>query len=129
MSKRYPELILDDMLDCIDTIMTFAQGLTPDELLESRLHRDAIIRNLEVLGEAANQLGSEVQALDTAIPWAKIISLRNRLIHEYHGVNWDVVLNVIVQELPTLKEQLSLLYDNIPKQVDFKKESPIDEKL
>jgi uncharacterized protein with HEPN domain len=122
MSKRYPELILDDMLDCIDTISTFAQGLTADELLESRLHRDAIIRNLEVLGEAANQLGSEVQALDSTIPWAKIISFRNRLIHEYHGVNWEVVLNVIVQELPTLKEHLSILYDQIPKQVDLKKE-------
>ncbi len=106
MPKRYPDLLINDMLDCIDTIQSFAEPLSMTDLLASRLHKDAIIRNLEVLGEAANQLPQEWQQQAPDIPWPSIISLRNRLIHEYHGVNWDVLIPTIVQDLPLLKHQL-----------------------
>lgn len=100
MSRRYPELLLDDMLESIDAIERYTQGMDEEAIMASSLHKDAIIRNLEVLGEAANQLTKEVQALAPSIPWVQIISLRNRLIHEYHGVNWKVIIPIIVKELP-----------------------------
>lgn len=92
MSRRYPELLLDDMLESIDAIERYTQGMDEAAIMASSLHKDAIIRNLEVLGEAANQLTKDIQALAPGIPWVQIISLRNRLIHEYHGVNWKVII-------------------------------------
>ncbi len=111
------------MLDCIEAIENATKGMDEDEILASRLHKDAIIRNLEVLGEAANQLTKEVHALVPEIPWARVISLRNRLIHEYHGVNWKVILPIIIKELPLLKSQLQKITGLLPEQVDFKKSS------
>ncbi|MFM7469325.1 MAG: DUF86 domain-containing protein [Vampirovibrionales bacterium] len=109
MSRRYPELLLDDMLDCIATIETFYEGKTSEDIMASRLCRDAIIRNLEVLGEAANQLTPEIRMLAPEVPWRSIIALRNRLIHEYHGVNWKVVLPIVLNDLPKLKTDLMAL--------------------
>ncbi|MCX5919734.1 MAG: DUF86 domain-containing protein [Candidatus Melainabacteria bacterium] len=123
MSRRYTALLVDDMLDCIEAIENATKGMDEDEILASRLHKDAIIRNLEVLGEAANQLTKEVHALVPEIPWARVISLRNRLIHEYHGVNWKVILPIIIKELPLLKSQLQKITGLLPEQVDFKKSS------
>jgi uncharacterized protein with HEPN domain len=109
MPKRYPDLLVDDMLDCLQSIQQFVSDLSSDEILASRLHRDAIIRNLEVLGEAANQLPKPLQAHAPEVPWSQIISLRNRFIHEYHGVNWDVLIPTILKDLPLLKTQLETL--------------------
>ncbi|MFM7390261.1 MAG: DUF86 domain-containing protein [Vampirovibrionales bacterium] len=115
MPKRYPDLILQDMLEFIQAIQTFCSNLQPEQLLASRLHRDAIIRNLELLGEAANQLPKALQEAHPHIPWKHMIALRNKLIHEYHGVNWDILLPTILNDLPPLQHQLQKLYDTIDK--------------
>ncbi|MCS6266469.1 MAG: DUF86 domain-containing protein [Vampirovibrio sp.] len=60
MSRRYPELLLDDMLESIDAIERYTQGMNEEAIMASSLHKDAIIRNLEILGEAANQLTKEI---------------------------------------------------------------------
>lgn len=109
MSRRYPELILDDMLDSLQTIESYTNPVEGVNWRNSRLHRDAIIRNLEILGEASQQLPEEVRLLAPQVPWSKVISFWNRLIHEYHGVNWDVVLAVVEKELPFLKEEIHAL--------------------
>ncbi|MCX5919862.1 MAG: DUF86 domain-containing protein [Candidatus Melainabacteria bacterium] len=112
MPKRYPDLLLADMLDCIATIETFVLPIGIDAVLTSRLHKDAIIRNLEVLGEAANQLPKNIKEKAPEVPWSQVISLRNRLIHEYHGVDWDILMPTILKDLPALKQQL-LQLENI----------------
>jgi uncharacterized protein with HEPN domain len=106
MPKRYPDLLIEDMLDCIATIQAFVAPIGAEAVLTSRLHKDAIIRNLEVLGEAANQLPKQVQAKAPEIPWSQVISLRNRLIHEYHGVDWDILIPTILNDLPALENKL-----------------------
>jgi uncharacterized protein with HEPN domain len=109
MARRSSVLLLEDMLECIEAIKGFISQLSLEEVLNSRLHKDAIIRNLEVLGEAANQLPSYVHEQAPSIPWRQMIGLRNRLIHEYHGVNWDILIPTILEELPTLQQELSNL--------------------
>ncbi len=113
MPKRYPDLLIEDMIDCVTTIEGFVLPIGAEAVLSSRLHKDAIIRNLEVLGEAANQLPKTIQANAPKIPWSQVISLRNRLIHEYHGVDWDILIPTILQDLPTLKEQLLQLHATV----------------
>ena len=117
MPKRYPDLLIEDMIDCVTTIEGFVLPIGAEAVLSSRLHKDAIIRNLEVLGEAANQLPKTIQAKAPEIPWSQVISLRNRLIHEYHGVDWDILIPTILQDLPTLKEQLLELHATVKDQL------------
>jgi uncharacterized protein with HEPN domain len=73
---------------------------------------------LEVLGEAANQLTDVVRSMAPEIPWPRLISLRNRLIYEYHGVNWEVLLPILFNDLPVLQAQLEALRDIAPQTVE-----------
>ena len=114
MPRRYPDLLLADMLDCIVAIETYTLGMSAEQLMASPLHQDAVIRNLEVIGEAANQLPDFVHDMCPEIPWPRLISLRNRLIHEYHGVNWDLLLPAILEQLPILKTRLESLKSQVP---------------
>jgi uncharacterized protein with HEPN domain len=119
MPKRYPDLLIEDMLDCIDAIDQFVRQTSDVKALEqNRLVRDAVVRNLEVLGEAANQLPEEVYRQFSRIPWRKIVGLRNRLIHDYTDVNVLLMWRIIREELPllrvTLQDVLSYCREHYP---------------
>lgn len=91
MPKRYPDLLIEDMLECIRKIERYTAGLTRARILADEKTMDAIFRNLEVIGEAANGLPADVKAQASTIPWREVIGMRHRLIHDYAGVNWDMV--------------------------------------
>jgi len=98
--------LLLDMLLAARHASQHAHGLSRDSFLASKLHQDAVIRELQVLGEAAGRVSEEVRAEYPEIPWPQIVGLRNRLIHEYFRVKLDVVWDVVTEELPGLIEQL-----------------------
>ena len=90
-------LYLDDILEAIHRIRLYMAELNEEEFAGDRKTQDAVIRNLEIIGEAAGNLPDHFQKTDTEIDWRKIKALRNILIHEYFGINlpiiWDVVQN------------------------------------
>ena len=102
MPREYKQQI-DDILESISYIKEYVNGMSFNDFADDRKTRDAVIRNLEVIGEAANALPDEIKQ-QTNIEWHKIVALRNILIHEYFGVNlklvWDVAQNKL-EELET----------------------------
>src|SRR3546814_19114476 len=74
--------------------------------------QDAVVRNLEILGEAAKRLSPEFRAHHPQIEWSQIAGMRDRLIHHYFGVNWEIVWNVVQERLPDLIEHLDLPTDD-----------------
>lgn len=101
--------LLLDMLLAAGHASDHVEGLSRDEFLKSKLHQDAVIRELEVLGEAAGRVSEEVRAEYPEIPWPQIVGLRNRLIHEYFRVKLDVVWKVVTTEVSPLIEQLQAI--------------------
>lgn len=79
-----------------------------DVFLQERMIQDAVIRNFEVIGEAANRLSDAARQGD-GVPWARIIAFRNRLIHGYWSIDLVLVWDVIVNDLPKLKAEVSRL--------------------
>ena len=77
--------------------------------LADTMVQDAVIRNLEVIGEAVRKLSSEFKARHPEIPWRSVTALRNVLIHEYFGVDLKIVWKVVQRRLPTLKRQMAIL--------------------
>jgi uncharacterized protein with HEPN domain len=67
---------------------------------------DAVIRNLEVIGEAARQVPDIIKQKYSDIPWKELIGLRNRVVHEYFGVDFEIVWEIITNDLPDLKEKI-----------------------
>ena len=80
----------------------FTAALTLDAFRASQLHQHAVMRNLEIVGEAARKVSRTTKEAHTEIPWSDLVGLRNRLVHEYFRIDVDKVWDVVVNNLPAL---------------------------
>lgn len=103
MSKRNWRLFINDILECIEKIEKYISNLSYDDFVKDNKTKDAVVRNLEIIGEAANQIPLNIRKRYKDIPWVQIIGLRHRLIHGYFVVDYDIVWNIIKKEIPDLK--------------------------
>ncbi len=106
---RDHRLYLDDIREAIQAIREYTEGLTFESFSADRKTIDAVIRNLEIIGEAAKNLPEEFKAMSGDIEWRKIVALRNLLIHEYFGVSKPVVWDIVQNKLDPLDKFCSLL--------------------
>lgn len=97
---------IEHILDCIRKIQRFSKGLTFKEFSDDELVQDAIIRNIEVIGEAAKKISSDTKKNHSEIPWKEISGMRDKLIHDYLGVDIKVVWKTIKEDIPSLKRLL-----------------------
>jgi uncharacterized protein with HEPN domain len=93
---------LNDILDSIADIQEFTAGLTGEDFFNDKKTIKAVVRSLEVIGEAASRLPEKIREMHPETPWREIIAMRNRLIHEYFGVDLDIVWQTIEEDLPPL---------------------------
>jgi uncharacterized protein with HEPN domain len=91
-----------DMLIAARKASEHAAGLSEERFHESALHQDAIIRKLEVIGEAARRVSEATRSQHSQIEWSKITGMRHRLAHDYRNVDLDIVWSVVTTELPAL---------------------------
>ena len=102
MSRDY-RLYLDDILDSINKITLYIEDMDLDVFSTDQKTIDAVVRNLEIIGEAARNLSDEIKESITEIEWKKIVGLRNILIHEYFGINKEIIWNIVQTKLPPLQ--------------------------
>jgi uncharacterized protein with HEPN domain len=100
------ETYIRHIAEAIEKIERYISGLSYGQFLKDEKTVDAVIRMLEIIGEAANNISAEAQNAHPEIQWSKIISMRNRLIHEYFGVNEEIVWSTVKEKLPVLKKQI-----------------------
>ena len=106
MSHRNWRFRLDDITEALDRIFKYVQNKDYASWIEDQKTIDAVVRNLEIIGEAAANVPSEIQDRFTDIPWYQIKGMRNILIHEYFGTDNDVLWRTIQDDLPQLKVKL-----------------------
>jgi len=104
MSKRDELLFLQDILDSINAILEFTTGLDVDAFSQNRLVYSATIREFEIIGEATIHLSDTTLRKYNQISWRDLKDFRNLLIHEYFGVDAQIVFNTIKNDLPLLKD-------------------------
>jgi uncharacterized protein with HEPN domain len=101
LPERDLSLLLDMLLSARDA-QKFIRGMEKSEFLDSDLHQNAVIRSLEVIGEAAGQISRESTERLADIPWRKVTGMRHRLIHDYFDVDLELVWEVVQVEIPSL---------------------------
>lgn len=109
MSKRAATLYLQDILTSIKKIEEYSQDLSFKEFSKDEKTIDSVVRNLEIVGEAARNIPKEISQKNPDVPWEKMVSMRNKVLHEYFGVDEDILWKTITEDLPKLKKQLQSL--------------------
>jgi len=100
------------ILEAITEIEGYTSQIEIQDFLSNSMMRFASIKQIEIIGEAANLISSETKAKFSDIEWASIISMRHILVHEYFGVDFELIWQVIINDLPDLKEKVTSVLNN-----------------
>ncbi len=114
MSDRNSKLLISDIIESIEKINRYTQGLNFDNFLKEEIIIDAVIRNFTIIGEATARLPKIFKSGNKNIPWVKIKNFRNLLTHEYFGVDLKITWKIIETELPFLYTSLREIYKSMP---------------
>jgi len=106
MPYRSWEFRIDDIIEAIEKIDRYTCGINFDEWRQDEKTVDAVVRNIEVIGEAASHLPIEIQEQYQDIPWNMMKGIRNVLAHEYFGIDLKIVWKTVKNDLPVLKKLL-----------------------
>ncbi len=106
MSKRGDKEFLLDIKEAGERIRNYTEGMTYREFLEDMKTQDAVIRNIEIIGEAVKNLSKTLKEKQRGIEWKDIAGMRDKLIHFYFGVKWEIVWSVINDKIPELLAEI-----------------------
>ena len=111
--RKDPKIFIKHILESIKYIEEYTKGISKDDFLRSTQIQDAVIRRLEIIGEATKNIPSEWKEKHSEVPWRQIAGIRNILIHEYFGIDFDLLWNVLKTDLPELKRKISKILEKI----------------
>ncbi|MCF0178894.1 MAG: DUF86 domain-containing protein [Bacteroidales bacterium] len=102
---------IEHILECIDRLFDFTKDVTFEQYLENQMMKFAVIKNLEIIGEAAYMLTPEFKEKHSEVDWAPIVKMRHVLVHGYYQISNEVVWDVIQYDLHPLKEKIQAILD------------------
>jgi uncharacterized protein with HEPN domain len=109
MPNRNDSLYLEDIYSSIKKIQKYTNGMAFEDFEKDGKTVDAVIRNLEILGEASKNISSKIKIGTPYIPWRSMIAIRNKVIHEYFGIDFEILWKTIKDDLPKLKKEIKIL--------------------
>jgi len=113
MSRRDSLLLLEDMVASAQKIKRFTSGLDYEAFLSDDRTVDAVVRNFEIIGEAANRFDKDFRELHPEIEWNRIRGFRNRIVHEYFGIDYRIIWTIIETYLDDLMGILETIFDEL----------------
>ena len=111
-NKDYSDY-LQDILDSINDTDDFVKGMSFDDFLKDKKSVNAVIRSIEVIGEAAKKIPPSLKNKFSHVPWKKMAGMRDKLIHEYFGVDLEIIWEVIKKDLPSIKPLIVEALDHL----------------
>jgi len=112
--KRNLRLFFNDILEAISNIIEYTKDMDMNQFLSDKKTRDAVLRNLEVIGESAKNIPDSVKKKYIKVNWRAITGMRDKLIHEYFGVSNQIVWETIKTDIPTLELQVKKIINDFP---------------
>ena len=101
--KRQYNLFIKDMLECIERIEEFTGNMDFKEFLEDDKTKSAVVRKLEIIGEAAKNIPASIRQKNKELPWSDMAKMRDKITHFYFGIDYEIVREVIKRRLPEIK--------------------------
>ncbi|MBL7117209.1 MAG: DUF86 domain-containing protein [Candidatus Syntrophoarchaeum sp.] len=104
--KKDDSVYLRHILDAISRIEEYTRGVEYEDFMDDHLIQDGVIRQIEIIGEATKRLSGEIREKHSEIPWKDMAGMRDKLIHDYLGVDIDAVWDTVKRDVPTMKNKL-----------------------
>lgn len=111
--KKDDSVYLHHIIDAFALIEHYMDNVSHEEFLRNRLLQDGVIRQLEVMGEAARNISEDLRIEHPQIPWRQMIGLRNRMIHAYFNIDLQIIWEIVKGDIPDLKQKMKQLLDAI----------------
>ena len=105
-ARRRDRNYLEDIQEAMERIASYTSGLSFDDFMKDTKTQDAVIRNLEIIGEATKRISEAVRKTHDDMPWKEMAGTRDKVIHDYFGINYDIVWRVATGELPKLSAEI-----------------------
>ena len=113
MFKRETALLLEDILEAGNKILSYTAAMSFDDFIADNKTIDAVVRNFEIIGEAANRVPEDFKSSHPEIEWRRIIGFRNRIIHEYFGIDYETVWKIKNENIPGLIDYTQQALDEL----------------
>ena len=111
-SRRDQDFVLD-IQEAIQRILEYTAGMDWERFIIDYKTQDAVVRNLEIIGEAAKNISDDLRQQYPEIPWKDMAGTRDRLMHHYFGVNQEIVWQIVREDLPTLVEKIDVILNEV----------------
>lgn len=106
MRQNRDLIYLGDILDSIGRIESYTAGVGKESFLENFMMQDALMRQIEIIGEASNSISNDFREKHATLPWSQMRAIRNKIVHDYRGINLHVIWETVQNDLPALKKQI-----------------------
>ena len=113
--KRDYKLFIKDILECINKIENFVGEMSFDEFMRDEKTKSAVVRELEVMGEATKNIPKSIRDKYKNLPWSQIAKTRDKIIHFYFGVDYEVIWEVVKKRLPEIKAVIERIFKELEK--------------
>jgi uncharacterized protein with HEPN domain len=113
MMKREYQDFIKDIIDSVQDIEQFIGEMSYDEFIRDKKTLNAVIRSIEIMGEAAKSIPASIQEKNASVPWKKMSGMRDRLIHGYFGIDNEILWKTIKEDLPPLLPIIKKLFEII----------------
>lgn len=104
--RRTPKLFLVDIVQSIEKIEKYIEELSFEDFVSNEKTIDAVVRNLEIIGEASKNIPDWLKSKYINIPWREIAGMRNKMIHEYFGIDYEIIWEIVKKDLPELRAKI-----------------------
>ena len=108
MSKRDWKILFEDILESIYKIDNYTEEIDIEAFKSNSMLIDAVVRNIEIIGEASSKIPDEIKNKFAEIPWLKLKGIRNRIVHDYFGVDVEIIWKIIEKDLVELRHQIEI---------------------
>ena len=106
---------IEHILDSINAIEDFSKGITKEELTSNRLRQSAIVREMEIIGEAIKNISKKTRSKYNEVRWKEIVGTRDKIVHHYFGIDFNIIWDIIKKHLPLLKKQMKEILKDLEK--------------
>ena len=113
MSEKSDLIFIQYILESTNAVMNFSKNISKDELISNRFKRNAIVREIEIIGEAVKNISEDLKNKHKEVEWKEIVGTRDKMIHHYFGVDVNIILNIIKKDIPILERQMKKIMDEL----------------